>query len=78
MSIIWPNRVTENPTPIQIASRAVHWACAAAGAYFVYLSFAYMLRHQADLHWTELSKLIGLALAFWLGGRGLRFVLGNE
>jgi hypothetical protein len=58
--------------------RVVHWLCAAAAIYFVYLSFTYMLHNQADLHWLELSKLIGAAVALWLGGRGLRFVLGNE
>jgi hypothetical protein len=78
MSIIWPNRVTVNPTWIQILFRIVHWACAAVALYFVVLAFAYSIQARGIIDWAKLSRLVFTAVAFWLGGRGLRFMFASE
>jgi hypothetical protein len=78
MSIIWPNRVTVNPTWIQVLFRIIHWACAVAALYFVFLTLAYAVRAHGIIDWTKLGKLAFAAIALWLGGRGLRFMFGSE
>ena len=78
MSVLWPNRATVNPDWVQTVMRIVHWACALAAIYFVYRTIAYLISAQGHPRWSELSVLGGAAVALWLGGRGLRFVLGRE
>jgi hypothetical protein len=78
MSIIWPNRVTVNPTWIQVLFRIIHWACAAVALYFVFRALAYSVQARGIIDWTKLGRLVLLAVAFWLGGRGLRFMFGGE
>ena len=78
MSILWPNRVTVNPSWVQILIRIIHWACAAAGLYYVYRSIAYLVAAKGNPNWTEFTGLAAMAVGLWLGGRGLRFVFGRE
>ncbi|HEY7851522.1 MAG TPA: hypothetical protein VIB82_01010 [Caulobacteraceae bacterium] len=78
MSVLWPNRATVNPSWVQILVRIVHWGCAIASIYYLYRMFAYLLAAKGNPNWTEFTALAGAAVALWLGGRGLRFVVGRE
>ncbi|HEY2179837.1 MAG TPA: hypothetical protein VGH15_14800 [Caulobacteraceae bacterium] len=78
MSIIWPNRVTVNPTGFQVLFRIIHWVCAIIALYFVFQSLAYAIHARGIINWTKLSQLIFVAIAFWLGGRGVRYMFGRE
>ena len=78
MSVLWPNNATVNPTFVQILIRIIHWVCAAAAIYFTYRSIAYLVDAHGQPNWTEFTALAGMAVGLWLGGRGLRFILGRE
>jgi hypothetical protein len=63
---------------MQIFLRIVHYVCALVSIYFVFKAFQYMIGTQGVPQWKDVSKFILLAVGFWLGGRGLRFMLGGE
>lgn len=78
MALMWPTRISTNPTLIQHFARIVHWAGAAAGVYYL----GKMLKYLYDAHgmpdWNDVAKYIILGFGCWFGGRGFRFLIGKE
>ncbi len=78
MGLMWPSRVTANPSFVQVLARIVHWAGALIGIYFVGAMLLYLYAAHGSPDWSEVFKLLVLGAGFFLGARAFRFVVAQE
>src|SRR5258708_38979824 len=78
MGLMWPSKVTANPSFVQVLARIVHWAGALAGVYYVGSMLLYLYGAHGSPDWSEVFKRLVLGAGCILGARAFRFVVGQE
>jgi len=78
MGLMWPGKVTANPSFVQVLARMAHWAGAIAGIYYVGAMLLYLYEAHGTPDWSEVFKRLVLGAGCILGGRAFRFVVGQE
>lgn len=72
MSLIWPSRVTPDPSPVGRIGRLAHYASFVPAAYMLWVGFGY------DPEPDTTPIIVTFAVMTYLTGRGLRWVMAGE
>lgn len=78
MGLMWPSKVTANPSFFQVVGRIVHWAGAAVGVFYLGKMLKYLYDAHGSPDWDEVFKLLILGAGCFMGARMFRFVVGRE
>lgn len=74
MSLIWPARVSQSPSPAARLGRLAHYASVIPAAYLLWVAWGYDPTTEPVASWI----VTGQALLLYLFARGIRFVLAGE
>ena len=80
MRLLWPTGVIRTPTVLMRVGRVLHWL-GALGAVLWLVAFGVALYDEMWNRygdWEETLWLLGVSLAFYSVGRGLRYVFAAE
>jgi hypothetical protein len=78
MGLMWPSKVTANPSFVQVLARIAHWAGAVVGVFYVGKMLIYLYEAHGSPDWSKVFQLIVLGAGIFLGGRAFRFIVGQE